>query len=112
MPNYLGVATDEPIIASLKFNALPSSVIKAMARVSQSLTPVSVAAATCAEQDFTVTGLQPGDFVDVSPPSITAGVAPVTARVKSANTMTVTFCNATAGALVPAAGVYQIQVTR
>lgn len=112
MPNYLGVMTDEPVLATIQFKALPSVAIKAMARITQSLTPVSVGAATCAEQDFTVAGLQPGDYVDVSPPSITAGVAPVTARVKSANTLTVTFCNPTAGALVPAAGAYQIQVTR
>jgi hypothetical protein len=112
MPNYLGVATDEPILVTLKFTSLPSSVIKAMARISQSLTPVSVGGATCAEQNFTVTGLAVGDFVDVTPPAITAGVAPVTARVSAINTLTVTFCNPTAGALTPAAGVYQIQVTR
>jgi len=112
MPNFLGVQTDEPTLNTLVFKALPSSPIRAMARVSQSLTPVSVGAATCAEQNFTVAGLLVGDFVDVTPPSITAGVAAATARVSAANTLTVTFVNPTAGALVPAAGVYQIQVTR
>lgn len=111
MPQYFGVMTDE--IVQLKIGSSPiSTVIVAQGRVSQALTPVSVAAATCAEQNFTVTGLLVGDFVDVSPPGITAGVAPVTARVSAANTLTVTFCNATAGALVPAAGTYRIQVTR
>ena len=112
MPNFLGVQTDEPILSTLAFNSFPTSKIKAMARISQSLTPVSVAAATCAEQNFTVAGLQVGDFVDVAPPGITAGVAPIIARVSAANTLTVTFVNPTAGALTPAAGVYQIQVTR
>ena len=111
MPQYFGVMTDE--IVQLKIGSSPiSTTIVAQGRVSQTLTPVSVAATTCAEQNFTVTGLLVGDFVDVTPPAITAGVAPVTARVSAANTLTVTFCNPTAGALVPAAGVYRIQVTR
>jgi hypothetical protein len=111
MANYLGVADDE--MDQIKIGVSPlSTVLTVMGRVSQSLTPASVGAATCAEQNFTVTGLAVGDFVDLTPPSITAGVAPVCARVSAANTLTVTFCNPTAGALVPAAGVYRIQVTR
>lgn len=112
MPNYLGVASDEPTLNTLTFKALPSGTVSAIAKISQSLTPVSVAAATCAEQNFTVQGLAVGDYVDVTPPSITAGVSAVGARVSAANTLTVTFVNPTAGALTPAAGVYRIQVTR
>lgn len=112
MPTYLGVATDEVPQIKIGTSSNLSTTITIMGRVSQSLAPVSVAAATCAEQNFTVANLAVGDFVDITPPSITAGVAPVCARVSAANTLTVTFCNPTAGALVPAAGVYRIQVTR
>jgi hypothetical protein len=42
---------------------------------SQSLAPVSVAAATCAEQTFTVTGLIAGSPVWVNKPSAQAGLA-------------------------------------
>lgn len=111
MANFYGVASDETTQLKIGSSAISTTIV-AQGRVSQSLTPASVGAATCAEQNFTVIGLLVGDFVDLTPPSITAGVAPVCARVSAANTLTVTFCNPTAGALVPAAGVYRIQVTR
>lgn len=112
MPQYFGVSTDE--VSQLKIGAPLALAVPLIlvTRISQSLTPVSVGAATCAEQNFTVTGLVVGDSVDVSPPSITAGVAPVCSRVSAANTLTITFCNPTAGALVPAAGIYRIKVVR
>lgn len=112
MSNFLGVQTDEPTLNTLQFKALPSAPIKAMARISQSLTPVSVASVATVEQTFTVPGVQVGDCIGITPPSITAGVAPVCARASAANTIAVTFINSTGGALVPAAGVYQILVTR
>lgn len=113
MAKYLGVATDEARLVNLKVGAgAGSTVITAMGRISQALTPVSVATITCAEQTFTVPGLLVGDSVTVTPPSITAGVAPVCARVSATNTLAITFCNPTAGALVPAAGTYQISVMR
>lgn len=113
MAKFLGVATDEPRVTSIKIGTNgASSTFTAMGRISQSLTPVSVATITSAEQAFTVQGLAVGDVVTVSPPSITAGVAPVCARVSAANTLQITFVNPTAGALVPAAGVYQIFVAR
>lgn len=112
MGKALGVAFDEIDQLKIGKNSSASTYITLMGKISQSLTPVSVGAATCAEQNFTVPGLLVGDMVDVTPPSITAGVAPVCSRVSAANTLTVTFCNPTAGALVPAAGVYRIQVMR
>lgn len=128
MAKFLGVAKDEiqdltvkgtlnvtgtQQVASLKIGSNgSSSTFTAMARISQSLTPVSVATITCAEQQFTVPGLAVGDVVTVSPPSITAGVAPVCARVSAANTLQITFVNPTAGPLTPAAGVYQIFIAR
>jgi len=128
MAKFLGVAKDEidnltvkgllsvtgtQQVASLKVGGNgASTAFTAMGRISQSLTPVSVATITCAEQQFTVPGLAVGDVVTVSPPSITAGVAPVCARVSATNTLQITFCNPTAGPLVPAAGVYQIFIAR
>lgn len=112
MAKALGVAFDEVERLKIGKNLAAATSVACLGNLSQSLTPVSVAAATCAEQNFTVTGLLVGDFVSVSPPSITAGVAPVCARVSAANTLTVTFCNATAGALVPAAGAYRIMIVR
>jgi hypothetical protein len=112
MPNYTGVSTDELTVNILTFKGLPQNPNMAMARVTQTLTPVAVGAATCAEQNFTVAGLQVGDFVDITPPSITAGVAPVCSRVSAANTLTVTFCNPTAGSLTPPSGTYRLQVMR
>jgi hypothetical protein len=112
MANFTGVATDETVHTSITTKDPGSTVIKAMGRISQSLTPVAVGAATCAEQNFTVKGLKVGDFVDISPPSITAGVGPICARVSATDTLTVTFVNPTVGSLTPPAGVYQIQLCR
>lgn len=112
MPQYFGVATDE--VSQIKIG-IPLSIavpLTLVTRISKSLTPASVGAATCDEQTFAVPGLLVGDSVDISPPSITAGVAPTCCRVSAANTLAVTFVNPTAGALVPAAGVYRIKVVR
>lgn len=112
MPQYFGVATDE--VSQFKIGA-PLAIavpLTLVTRISQSLTPVSVAATSCLEQTFAVPGLLVGDSVDVSPPSITAGVAPVCSRVSAANTLAIAFVNPTAGALVPAAGIYRIKVVR
>lgn len=113
MAKFLGVATDEPKVTSIRVGSNGgSSVLTTLGHISQSLTPVSVATITCAEQAFTVPGLKVGDVVTVSPPSITAGVAPVCARVSATDTLQITFCNPTAGPLVPAAGIYQLFIAR
>lgn len=70
--------------------------------------PASVAAATSAEQTFTVTGLATGDKVLVSKPTATAGIGIVNARVSAADTLALTFMNATAGAIDPASESYTI----
>lgn len=77
-----------------------------------SLTPASVAAATSAEQTFTVNGLTTADKVVVNGPSVTAGTGIVGARVSAANTLAITFMNATAAALTPTAGTYNIIAIR
>lgn len=112
MPKYLGVATDEIELTSIKLGAVGSTTITGLGKISQSLTPVSVATTATAEQTFTVPGLRVGDQVSLSPPGINPGVAPVCARVSANNTLAVTFINSTAGALVPTAGVYQISFVR
>lgn len=77
------------------------------------LTPVSVAQNTSAEQSFTVPGLQVGDFIDVYLNiAQTAGIGIVNARVSAANTLQIGFMNNTGGSLTPAAGVYALIVSR
>lgn len=66
-----------------------------------SIAPASVAANTTAEQTFTVTGLVAGSPVWVNKPSAQAGLGIVGVRVSAANTLAITFCNATATAITP-----------
>lgn len=79
---------------------------------SQTITPASVAAATVAEQTFTVTGLTTADkvFVNHAATGNATGLAGV--RVSAANTLAVSFVNPTAGALTPAAGTWTIVAMR
>jgi len=89
--------------------------------ISASLTPAATAAATAVEQTFTsastganldLAALRVNDFVTVNPPSITAGVGIVGARVSAAGTLAITFSNSTAGSLTAVAGAYLIKVDR
>lgn len=82
-----------------------------------SITPASVAAALCAEQSFLVpAGTPPLKTTDlVSTYNVTpSGNASVmaSARVIDATHVGITYCNPTAGALTPAAGVVNCEVTR
>jgi hypothetical protein len=95
-PNKAGTPTDETKISTIKY-------------YTPTIDPASVAAATSAEQTFTVTGLAVGDVIlTVNKPTATAGVGIVNARVSAANTLALTFMNATAGALDPASEVYHV----
>lgn len=67
------------------------------------LSPVAVAAATTAEQSFTVIGARVGDGVLVTKPTAQAGIGIAGARVISFNQVGVTFINATAGSITPTA---------
>lgn len=81
--------------------------------IAPSLTPVAVATITVAEQNFTVRGLLPGDYVVVNfTGTQIAGVGIVNARVSAADTLTVAFVNPTAGSVTPTAGVYNVHVSR
>lgn len=79
-----------------------------------SLTPASVNATTTAEQSFTVSGLLAGDQVSgVSYVGVWPNLTDmINFRVISNNTLAVTFQNGTAGALVPPAGTYLVEINR
>jgi hypothetical protein len=75
--------------------------------------PASVSAATTAEQTVTVNGLRVGDYVfNPSKPTLTAGVGIVNVRVSAANTLAVTWVNATAAPVDPASETYTLLVWR
>jgi hypothetical protein len=78
------------------------------------LTPSAVAATTAPVQNFANTGigLQVGDAIEVSPPSVTAGVALATAYVSALDQLSLQFVNPTAGSLTPPAGNYVVTVLR
>ena len=68
----------------------------------------SVAADTSAEQTFTVPGLDTSMMVMVNKPDLDAGIGIGNARVSAADTLALTFINATAGAVDPASEVYKL----
>ena len=74
-----------------------------LAKFSATLSPAAVAANTCAEQTFTVTGVETGDVVTVNKPTAQAGLGIGGVRASAANQVGVTFCNNTAGSITPTA---------
>lgn len=94
-------------------NPSGETAIMAINRYTVTINPASVAAATSAEQTFTVTGVEAGDIVlAVNKPTATAGLGIVNARVTAADTVGITFMNATAGAVDAASESYEIIVGR
>lgn len=75
---------------------------------SQTLTPVSVAANTTAEQTFTVNSLNASTSVFVSKPSHTPGISIVGSRVSAASTLAIAYQNNNSTAVVPPAELYNI----
>lgn len=96
----------------MNVSMIPYGNANGLVLVQATLNPASVAAATSAEQTFTVTGVRVNDFVLVSKPTVTAGLGIVNARVSAANTVAITFMNATAGALDAGSEVYTFLVFR
>ncbi len=86
--------------------------ITGIAVYTPSLTPASVLAATSAEEAFVVAGLTTADKVIVNGPAVTAGTGIVNARVSGADTLALTFINATGGPLTPVAGTYTVIAIR
>lgn len=72
------------------------------------LAPVSVAAFTTAEQGFTVPGITVSTAVWVNKPSATAGLGIAGCRVSGANSLAITFINATATAILPPTEAYTV----
>lgn len=79
---------------------------------SPSLTPTSVAAATVAEQTYSVPGLTTADKVIVNAPALSNAVGMGGARVSAADTLAIRWVNPTAGTLTPVAGAYQVLAFR
>lgn len=67
------------------------------------VTAVSVAPNTTAEQTFTVTGVTTGQAVAVQKPTVNAGISIVGTRVSAADTVGITFANDTAATITPTA---------
>lgn len=80
--------------------------------ITSSLNVASVAANTTAEQTFTVTGLKANDLVMVNKPSANAGLGIVNARVSAADTLALTFVNATGAGIDAGSEAYTIIVVR
>jgi hypothetical protein len=95
-------------------NIVAVNTTRSQAIVSLAVTPVAVTAtASSAEQSFILTGLAVGDFVEVNPQvAVGAGLSIASARVSAANTLTISYMNATAGSLTPAADTYLVSVIR
>lgn len=79
-----------------------------------SLSPAAVSANTTAEQTFTVNGLAVGDVVgSINKPTAQAGLFIAGVRVSAANTLAITFGNATAGSITPTASeIYSFKISR
>jgi hypothetical protein len=94
-------------------NGLNETKLTQLRIYSVSLTPASVAAATIASQNLTVTGVTTSDSFVIplkTPISNATGIVDIT--VGSANTIAARFINPTAGALTPTAGTYVFLVGR
>ncbi len=77
-------------------------------QINLSLTPVSTAATTSAEQTFTVPGLTTDMWVGVNLPSATAYLGIGGVRVSAANTLAVTFTNQSSAGLTSASGTHKV----
>jgi len=73
--------------------------IKAMGIATITVDLGSVATITTEEETFTCPGVELGDFVAVSKPSLEAGIALCDARVSAKDTIAVKVVNPTAGAV-------------
>lgn len=74
-----------------------------------SITPTIVAANSCSEQTFTVTGLvaNNGNLSAISPPGAPGQLAGPIARISANNTLAMNWCNPTGAGVTPPAGTYR-----
>jgi len=73
--------------------------IAAINLVSATVDLGSVAANTTEEEEITLTGVKTGDFVVAVKPSLEAGLSLGSCRVSAADTLQLTVCNPTGGAI-------------
>lgn len=102
----------------------PFSTLQFVQTIAVSMTPLTVATITTAEQSFglngvsqatAATGIRAGDVIlAVSSPGLQAGVALCNYRVDAAvnDKFYITFVNPTAGGVIPLTGTYLITVAR
>lgn len=87
--------------------------MKLLKSITVSVTGASVATVVCAEQTKTVTGILAGDFVAGFIPTATGNSVGIgVVRVSADNTVAITYCNPTAGALTPATGNWTFFIVR
>jgi hypothetical protein len=118
------MANPGPAVVSTVNTQSPYSTERTIQTIAVSMTPLSVATITTAEQSFglngvsqatAATGILAGDvLIAVNPPSMTAGVGISGFRVDVAvnDKFYVQFVNPTAGAVVPPSGTYLLTVAR
>lgn len=104
--------TNNPVPVSSAGNIQKQAIL-----TTASLTPVSVAANTTAQQSFTASGLgvQPGDIIEfVAAPSFQAGLIVVSVAPDAVvnDKITITYGNLTASPITPVAGSYTFEVAR
>lgn len=81
-------------------------------RVSLSLTPAAVGAATIASQNLTVPGVEVGDIIIAVQTPITNATGIVDCSCATAGTVAARFINPTAGSLTPTSGTYTFLVIK
>lgn len=88
-----------------------SVILGAAILTTPTLTYTSIASNVSQDQTTTISGASLGDIVLVGAPALVAGLT-LTAFVSAANTITVRLHNATAGAVVPGALVFNVLVLK
>lgn len=94
-PGTLGVTTSLTVGSG--------TALTRIAYYTATLSPAEVAADTCAEQTFTVTGITAGDVVFVNKPTAQAGLGLGGVRASGANEVGINFCNNTVAGITPTA---------
>lgn len=110
--SFSGPQSGTTVAATTSLTVGGGTAITKIVVYSQTITPASVAAATVAEQTFTVTGLTTADKVIVNHAAAGNATGIAGARVSAADTLAISFVNPTAGALTPGAGTYTIVAIR
>jgi hypothetical protein len=108
-----GTSVSTPMVAATASITTPSLTVGGGSAVSHvsygstgSVTPAAVAAQTCSDQTFTVSGLvATDDLGSVHPPGALGNLS-VLGYANAANTVTLHFCNISSASVTPPAGAY------